>query len=173
MNARMPYRRSMRLSNYDYSSCGFYYVTICARDRKKYFGDVVGADPRVRPELKLNDAGMMVEKTWREIPEYYAGVEIDEYIVMPNHMHGTINLIGRPQGGAPTLSLCDVMHRFKSLTTTRYRQGVMNGQWPRFDIRLWQRGYHDHIIRSDQDLSRIREYIRENPMKWQTDEYHM
>jgi len=111
----------------------------------------------------------MVQETWQKLPNYYSGINIDEYIVMPNHFHGIIVLNGRPQGGAPTLSLSDIIHRFKSLTTSRYHYGVKNDHWSRFPGRLWQRSYHDHIIRNEKSLSQIRQYIQSNPGKWDLD----
>src|SRR5262245_3232480 len=108
----------------------------------------------------------MVEKTWMEIPDHYPGVEIDEFIVMPNHIHGIIILNGengRPRGAAPTgkslrttpLSLPDVIHRYKSLTTARYRHHVESDHWPRFHGRFWQRSFYDHVIRNEKSLDQI------------------
>ena len=87
---------------------------------------------------------------------------------------GLPDVRGRPRGAAPTqvLSLSDVMERFKSLTTTRYITGVRNSGWEPFRGRLWQRNYHDHIIRNEQELGRIREYIQNNPADWASDENH-
>lgn len=80
--------------------------------------------------------------------------------------------IGHPQGGAPTLSLSDVVHRFKTMTTKRYCDGVKTNKWPPFDARLWQRNYYEHVIRDETDLNRIREYIINNPANWVKDEYY-
>lgn len=108
----------------------------------------------------------------------------DAFIVMPNHIHGIIVLNsvgagpcarpeqGQPQGVAPTFSLPDVIHRFKSLTTTRYRQGVLKMGWRPFAGKLWQRNYYERIIRNDDELNRTREYIQGNPTNWSEDENH-
>jgi len=77
---------------------------------------------------------------------------------------------GQPQGVAPTISLPDVVHRFKSLATARYRQGVRKNNWCPFPGRLWQRNYYEHIIRTEEELERMREYIQNNPMQWEVDE---
>ena len=80
--------------------------------------------------------------------------------------------MGQPRGVAPTearLSLSDVVHRFKTMTTTRYISGVKTSNWPRFDRRLWQRNYYEHIVRDDDDLNRIRQYISDNPLRWEQD----
>ncbi|MEA2108658.1 MAG: transposase, partial [Pseudomonadota bacterium] len=76
---------------------------------------------------------------------------------------------GQPQGVAPTLSLPDVVHRFKTMTTKRYVAGVKQNGWLRFDGKLWQRNYYDHIIRNENELNRIRRYIVDNPAKWELD----
>lgn len=135
----------------------------------------------VHGEMQLNDAGLMVQSVWNEIPSFYPGVEIDAFVVMPNHIHGIVVLVGatpcsRPDDGgddvgqargpAPTvgLSLGDVVHRFKTMTTKRYADDVEQSGWPAFPGRLWQRNYYEHIIRNDDSLDRIREYIADNPL---------
>ena len=182
------HRRSIRLQGYDYSRAGAYFVTVCTQNRECMFGHIVGATPRGcpdapcgRPEMALNDAGRMIQAVWDEIPINYSGIETDEFTIMPNHIHGIIVIVGatpcgRPdigqaQGPAPTtmLSLADVMHRFKTLTTKRYTDGVKQFGWPAFPGRLWQRNYYEHIIRNDDELNRIREYIANNPMQWELD----
>ena len=140
--------------------------------------------------MKLNDAGKMVNEIWKEIPQYYQYIEIGEHIVMPNHLHGIIILntdnvrappCGRPlknpengqaQGPAPTggrLSLGDVTGQFKSMTMYRYILGVRNHQWKPFPKKLCHRNYYEHIIRNENDLNEIREYIINNPLKWELD----
>ncbi len=178
------HRRSIRLKNYDYSQAGAYFVTICTQGRECLFGEIKNN------QMHLNEAGGMGEKVWNELPEKYPGVEIDELIVMPNHIHGIIILSvgagpcacpetetnqslrkGQPQGVAPTrLSLPDVVHRYKSFTTSQYRTGVEQFNWLSFPGKLWQRNYYEHIIRNEDDLNSIREYIRYNPLKWDEDE---
>jgi REP element-mobilizing transposase RayT len=174
-------RRSIRLKDYDYASAGAYFVTLCVQNRECLFGSITDL------EVELCASGKMINESWKQLPEYYHGVEIDDYVVMPNHFHGIVHignccndqpdenggtclLRGHPQGGAPTLSLPDVVHRFKSLTTTRYQQGVVQHGWQPFYGRLWQRNYYEHIIRSENELKGIRIYITDNPRKWDNDE---
>jgi len=182
------HRRSIRLPAYDYTQPGAYFVTICSQNRECLFGDVINE------EMILNQRGEMVERTWRELAECYPGVEVDAFVIMPNHVHGIIVLVeagplgvgpvgagpracpegpgacpGRPQGVAPTMSLPDVVHRFKSLTTARYRTGVLQDGWQPFPGRLWQRNYYEHVIRDEEELNRIRQYIIDNPGRWQDD----
>ncbi len=184
-------RHSIRLAEYDYSSAGFYFVTICVQERECLLGEIVDS------EVILNDAGRMVAKTWQELPAKYPDIAIDEYVIMSNHFHGIIILqqpdpspvgagpracpgfnksqtIGHPQGGAPTemgqLSLPDVVHRFKSLTTARYRHGVNHHNWPPFSRKLWQRNYYERIIRNENELQQTRQYIHDNPTQWESDD---
>lgn len=145
-------------------------MTICTQDRQCLFGEIiVGAGPSASPNMVINDAASMIQSIWKEIPDHYPCVEIDEFVIMPNHLHGIVVLNGHPQGGAPTLSLFDVAHRFKSLTTVRYRHGVKQNKWHPFPGKLWQRNYYEHVIRNENELNRIRQYIIDNPTNWDKD----
>jgi len=170
------HRRSIRLRGYDYRQAGAYFVTICSQNRECMFGQVVEG------QMILNAPGHMVELVWRELPQHYPGIEVDAFVVMPNHVHGIIILVGagpracpdksgQPQGVTPTttMSLPDVVHRFKSLTTARYRRGVLQDSWPAFPGRLWQRNYHEHVVRSEEELNRIQQYVIDNPLHWEED----
>jgi putative transposase len=283
------HRRSIRLRGYDYTLAGAYFVTIVTQDRVCLLGEVV------EDSMRLNDAGRMVRTVWDELPIFYPGVDIDEFVVMPNHIHGIIVLVGaaprgrpeigpdgvpntgqarpdsgqarpdsgqarpdsgqaRPDSGqargpaptamalrdgihlfktmttkrhadgviqsvgaaprgrpgigtdgvrgsgpaqsgsgpdpgqargpAPTamslrdtamslgqsaMSLGDVVHRFKTMTTKRYADGVKQSGWATFRGRLWQRNYYEHIIRDEPALDCIRRYIDENPLRWALD----
>lgn len=156
-------RRSLRLAGYNYRTPGTYYVTICAQDRACLFGAVTAG------EMRLSDAGQMIRRTWNELSARYPGVETDAFIIMPNHVHGVIFLLDSAVDGSSALSLPDVVQRFKSLTTTRYRQGVHGLAWPSFRDRLWQRNYYEHVVRSTDSLERIRRYIMANPLNWISD----
>lgn len=164
----------MRLKGYDYSLPGAYFVTICAQDRTRLFGVLVGG------EMVLNPAGQMVSGVWLQIPEHDRGTGVDAFVVMPNHMHGIISIMdagreqgdgndGRPRGAAPTVSLPGIIDRFKSLTTRRYSDGVNHLGWQPFAGRLWQRGYYERIIRNERELYAVREYILSNPANWEKD----
>ena len=186
-------RRSIRLKGYDYAQEGVYYVTVCVGERACLFGDVRDG------EMMLNDAGRTVDKWWSELPQKYNTVKIDEYQVMPNHLHGIIMIVENDETGdvgagfprpvndkgrgnrapkgrgnrapkgrgnrAPTLG--QIIAYFKYGTT---KQINMIRNTP--GVRLWQRNYYEHIIRSERDLTRVREYIINNPGKWVEDEYN-
>ena len=151
------------------------------QDRACLLGEVVEG-------VILNDAGQMVQAVWDELPVFYPNVDIDEIVVMPNHIHGIIILVGAAPRGRPdigsnglqdsgqargpaptTMSLGDVVHRFKTMTTKRYADGVKQSGWATFRGRLWQRNYYEHIIRDEPALNRIRRYIDENPLQWAFD----
>ncbi|GIV75828.1 MAG: hypothetical protein KatS3mg050_0222 [Litorilinea sp.] len=136
--------------------------------------------------MVLNPAGHMVWDVWHEIPVKFPTVLPDAFTVMPNHIHGVLWLTEpeRTGGDAPndrtdealpkahSPSLPEIIQWFKSLTTARYRHGVVEQGWPPFPGKLWQRSYYDHIVRRDEALNRIRQYIRDNPQRWSMDRYN-
>ncbi len=186
------HRRSIRLKGYDYSQEGAYYVTIVAQNRACLFGDVVGG------EMILNDAGQMLHSQWEALPQRFPNVELDEFIIMPNHLHGIIVITDKTKpnaipsdaskrGGAmntgeagisrtptedaphdPTLG--NIVGAWKSIVTDEYIRGVYHLNWQPFDRKLFQRNYWEHIVRDEPDLNRIREYIINNPTNWESDE---
>ena len=172
-------RKSLRLKDYDYSKTGFYFVTIVTQDRECLFGEIFDG------EIILNDAGKMIRDIWLQLPIHYNGVKLDLFQVMPSHLHGIIFLTvnnknvgigpcacpdrGQPRGVVPTLSLSDIIHRFKTFSTKKYIEGVKQYNWIRFNIKLWQRSFYDHVIKNETDLNNIREYIVNNPVRWELD----
>jgi MSHA biogenesis protein MshO len=166
-------RRSLRLPGYDYSQAGAYFVTLCVEKRCALLGEVVGGN------MQLNDAGRMIEQAWLELAEHYPGVKVDICQIMPNHFHGIIWLEGLTggtsgahrgaplRGKQPPFSLSDIIKRFKTYTTHLYIAGVSKDGWRQFPGQLWQRGYFDHVSRNEQDLEDTRNYIVNNPQKWQ------
>lgn len=154
----LPKRKPNRLTGYDYSQPGCYFVTICSRDREHLFGCVVGADVLIGPHVQLSKVGAIVEQTISQIPS------VDKYIVMPNHVHILLRLPvanNGPMGtSAPTQSVPWIVRYLKRTVTMACGKTV------------WQRGYHDHIIRSEADYLRIWDYIDTNPAKWREDCYY-
>jgi putative transposase len=145
----------MRLANFDYSEHGAYFVTICTQNRVGLFGSIVG------DEMRSNAAGAMIEHWWAKLPGKFSHVEIDEFVVMPNHAHG---LLFTP--------LSRIVQWFKTMTTNAYFAGVRSGGLTPVTGKLWQRGYYDHIVRRDEELNDIRRYIIDNPRKWSEDEHN-
>ena len=146
----------MRLEGYDYSNAGAYFITVCVKDGHQMLGEIVGANC-VRPIL--SPYGRTVEKEILNLPNIYSTVSVAKYIIMPNHVHMiiiTANDSGRTQF-APTISR--VIKQFKGSITKQ------------IGFSLWQKSFHDHVIRNEADYQRISQYIVENPMHWKTDEY--
>jgi putative transposase len=136
------------------------------------FGNIVGDDSiSSLPRMLLNDAGVLIERIYLESLKGFNNVKFHEYIIMPNHFHGIIEIANRADmESAPTL-LPVIIQTFKRYTTVEYIKMVKRGLLPVFDKQIWQRGYHDHIIRNENELQRIRQYIINNPTKWQDDKY--
>ena len=145
------HRRSIRLKGYDYSQGGAYFITICIEGRLSLLGSIAGE------ELRHTEAGEMVSRVWAEMPVNYPGIDVDAFVVMPDHFHGMILI------EPPALALPDAVHRLKSLTTALYRRGVYDRSWPAFAGRLWQRNYFERIIRDEAELVETRQYIEHNP----------
>jgi putative transposase len=176
------HRRSIRLPDYDYAQDGWYYVTICSQNHRCLFGEIS------QEKMILNSAGAMIEKWWRKLPEKYPGIQLDEYVVMPNHLHGIIVIVGaaprgRPNTGTHSVNESGQPHRvaptlgviigwFKTMSTNEYIRNVKQDGWPAFEKRVWQRNYYEHIIRKEKELHSIQNYIAENPMRWEEDENH-
>ena len=162
-------RKSIRLKNYDYSSNGYYFVTICVQNREKLFGEIVGATLCGRP----NNPDKIITKWLLELENKFNDIKIDEYIIMPNHIHFIIKRTGDHTGsmgdhtGSPLLR--DIIGWFKTMTTNEYIAGVKSGKFIPFKGRLWQRNYYEHIIRNYDDYINISEYIQNNPLKWEYD----
>ena len=154
MEIRATTRRSIRLPGFDYSQAGAYFVTICSDHRRCLFGEI--SDFRMR----ANTAGLLVAACWLRLCDDYPFISLDTWVLMPNHLHGIIwlgsdNLLEKP--------LSQIVAAFKATSTSRLRKAFST------NIKLWQRGFFEHIIRGDDDLFRIREYIDGNPTRWALD----
>lgn len=159
----VPGRKRLRAEGYDYSQPAGYLVTICTHHRLPLFGNITEHDATLSP------AGRMVEEHWQTIPARYPFVELDAFVVMPNHLHGIL-IIQPCDGQIPPSSHSDIIATFKSRTTYAYARGVRHDGWPPFPAHLWQRSFHDRIIRSDRHLDRLQEYVESNPDRWPWDE---
>lgn len=168
------HRRSVRLQGFDYAQTGAYFVTIVTQNRAPFFGEIIEG------EMRLNDAGLVIECWWQDLGRRFPSVLTDAFMVMPNHIHG-ITLVGgraerNDQGdhiGSPLQldpSLASIVGWFKTMTTNDYILGVKQDGWSPFDGRLWQRNYYEHIIRNERALDNIRAYIASNPARWQDDD---
>ena len=172
-------RRSTRLPTYDYASGGPYFLTICTFGRERIFGEVV------EDAVVLTPCGEIAQKEWERSAELRPGLVLDMYVVMPNHLHCVVALLewgvageGGPVGAyscapvhsdlrRPPRSLSSFVAQFKATTTRR-----INAHRGTTGSRVWQRNDYEHIVRDDEDLSRIRDYIANNPQRWSEDEYY-
>ncbi len=148
-------RKRNRLEGYDYSRGGAYYVTICAQFKRCIIGAVVDCDPE--PVMRCNDLGHLVNACIRGIPEHYPTVRIARHCVMPNHVH--MLLYFDTERKNPSLST--VINQFKGFVTKTAGHPV------------WQKGYYEHVVRSETDFRQIGEYIEHNAAKWKTDENYV
>ena len=169
MQKELPARKNIRLRGYDYSINGAYEITICTHNREHIWGEIVGATLCGRP----NNPHIMVEKWISETENKFGDIQIDKYIIMPNHIHMIIFLRGNDgesgdHAGSP---LPRIIEWFKTMTTNEYIRGVKSGIYPAFSKRIWQRNYYEHIIRNDDEYNKIWQYIDKNPAKWTEDKY--
>jgi REP element-mobilizing transposase RayT len=168
-------RRSIRLQSYDYSRAGAYYITVCTRNRECLFGNVVNG------QMQLNEAGRILQPVWEGLPQFYEGIELDAVVVMPNHLHGIVIICAavgaihesplRPEppesvrvADRRRMLLSKVVGRFKMVSAKQ-----VNDLRQTSGKALWQRNYYEHIVRDEESLNRIRQYIADNPAQWEFD----
>ena len=159
-------RKPMRLKNHDYSANGYYFITICTAQKQKILCDIsVGAN-FVRPNITFSEVGKIVHNNILALNDIYDTVQVDKYVIMPNHVHLIIvikdyrtqfaNTSGRTQF-APTVSR--IIKQFKGTITKQVGYPI------------WQKSFYDHIIRDENDYLRVAEYMENNPEKWSEDQY--
>lgn len=170
---KYPERKQTRLTNYDYSNNGWYFITICSYNRSNIFGEYnknVGAAlvSARNNNIILSIIGKFIDDQWNNIPDQYKNIELDQYIIMPNHIHGILIIDNRAQtSSAPTIS--QIIRSFKSKCTNEYLNYLKQNNI-QMTVDIWQRSFRDHIIRDEKSLHKIREYIRANPLTWDKDE---
>ena len=165
--------RSIRLKEYDYTQPGAYFVTVCTWTRENLFGEVVDRD------VRLNEKGHIVEECWNVIPEHFPQIELEAFVVMPNHIHGIIVINGndvvvgathasplRKKSGPTPKSLGAIVGSFKSAAARRIKDKVG-------ETGIWQRSYYEHVIRDKKEWDLIRKYIEANPDNWEQDEENL
>lgn len=174
-------QKQYRYKGYDYSQDGFYFITICCKNREMFFGDIENE------KMQLSKIGKIAEKFWLEIPNHFPFVKLDKFAIMSNHIHGIIKidnqtmetgLVGTGQCPVPTYknenggstfghvtpkSISTIIGSFKSITTK-----TINSEFYEKGF-AWQLRFHDRIIRNNDELNRIRQYIMDNPLKWELD----
>jgi len=180
-NPLIHHRRSIRLKGYDYSNAGAYFITICCEDRIHRFGKV--SDNK----MILNKSGIIAYNEWINLSDRFPNFELDVFQIMPNHMHSIIILSDVPVGAtltvaqeedkinrvtervAPTIS--DIVGAYKSIVSNACLQLFKSHD--KIMGKLWQRNYHEHIIRDERAYNNISNYIINNPSKWDEDKFHL
>ena len=159
MSNVFPSRKSIRLTEYDYSQNGAYFITICTKDRKRLLWENVGTGNARPPRLSPN--GFIVENAIQNIPSHYPMVCIDKYVVMPNHIHILLRIDVETNGRAmPAPTISTIIQQMKGYVTKQIG-------WC-----IWQRSFHDHVIRDQGDYDDIYRYIENNPLQWEQDELY-
>jgi len=158
-------RRSLRLPGYDYTESGAYFIIVVAHGRECLFGQMVNE------AMLRTDAGHVVQAVWDRLPAHYPHVRLDAFVIMPNHVHGVLILgsdsVGAGLKPAPTerrYGLPEIVRGFKTFSARRINE-CRNAP----GAAVWQRNYYEHVIRNEESLLRIREYIENNPLQWELD----
>jgi len=142
-------RKNPRLKDYDYSLEGYYFITICTKDKLHYFGEVLNE------KMELTTIGEIANKNIETLQKTYKTIKIDKYVLMPNHIH-MILIINKETN----LSVSNIIKKYKEWVTKQIGESI------------WQKSYYDHIIRNEKDYNRILKYIDENELKWSLDKYY-
>ena len=169
-NPEIHHRRSIRLQGYDYSRAGLYFITICSQARKCLFGVIKDG------KMILNEGGKIANDCWLKIPEHFPNAVLHEYIVMPNHIHGIIELTETDLTNEPQYnefqkiiprSIGSIIRGYKIGVTKWFRNNAKPVGVQNFEpLQVWQRNYYEHIIRNEQSYQNICNYIIDNPSNW-------
>ena len=160
MDSGLPKRKRNRLKYYDYSTNGMYFVTICTKGREKILSNIVGGDAHIALFVELTNYGKIVDKYINNINSKYPNITVDKYVIMPNHIHLMIRIDGTMWASSPT-TISDIVRSLKILTTKEIGKSI------------FQRSFHDHIIRDDADYLKIWNYIETNPARWREDCFYV
>lgn len=150
MPSPQPIRKPLRLPGYDYSQPGAYFVTILTYGRECILGKIFDG------QMILFDAGRIVEKAWCELPKRYAGIQLDTFVVMPDHVHGLITLVDK------SWNISEIVRGFKSVSARKINLTRNATGQP-----VWQRSFYEHIVRNEAELQKIADYIETNPANWE------
>ena len=155
MIQRMKERMNPRLKGWDYSNPGAYLVTVVTSNRRHHFGSIVDG------ALHESRIGTLIRHAWASLPSKFGGLRLGASVIMPNHLHAIVWLAHHGELGSP--NLIKVMQTFKSQTTREsHREGLQAGP-------LWQRSFHDRVIRGDEELQALHDYVVNNPRMWSMD----
>lgn len=175
MKSKFPERKRLRHKDFDYSNPGYYFITICSDDQEEIFGRIE------RGKMILSESGKIVNKCWNLIPEHFANVELAQFQIMPDHLHGIIIINPRSNtdvgdaynasrsnnGDAKFASPTDRTKMLLSIIIQQFKRQVTIETRSFYNKKIFQRSFYDRIIRSEKELYNIRKYIIDNPMRWE------
>lgn len=164
-------RKSLRLRHYDYRQNGLYFITLCCKNRECLFGEIYSN------KVVLNRLGKIAVQFWQEIPKYYPQVKLHQFVIMPNHIHGIIEIYSVEHWGecnsplhkgfnGTSQTVGAIIRGFKSAVTSWARKNTKH--WD-----IWQRNYYEHIIRNEKSYHEISEYVENNPILWIQDRFYI
>jgi REP element-mobilizing transposase RayT len=166
MIAARRHRKSIRLKEYDYSRPGAYFITICTRDKQCILSNIIDG------KLCLREAGKIVEECWHDIPKHFSNVELDEFVIMPDHIHGIV-MIHEPVGAIHESPLPATVYERRTMMLPKIIGRLKMNSAKQINVlqatsgsHVWQRNYYEHIIRNSKELNNIRRYILGNPVLW-------
>ncbi len=160
----LPKRKHNRLNCFDYGTTGCYFITLCTQERQRLF-EIEQPQCNIDTQdsiVSANIANTIIKKWLNEIPNKYPNMQIDTFVIMPDHIHFILRIRQCSSGAA----LPDVMRFFKTMTTNHYLRCIKERIILPFNKKLWQKSYYDHIIRNQADYNEVWEYIENNPAKW-------
>lgn len=159
---KLPNRKNIRLKNFDYSQTGYYFITICSKDKNNIFWNVGASFAGPHQQDHLSDIGQIIDLEINNINNIYETyVEINNYVIMPNHIHMIIIIYNKDGENSQVPKISRIIQQFK---------GSISKQ---VGLPIWQKSFYDHIIRNQTEYEKINEYIENNPLKWEEDKYYL
>ncbi len=159
---KLPKRKPTRLKGYDYSTPGMYFLTICVKEKQSLLGKIVGCGDFDAPQMMLSDHGRILEKHINLMNKKYSHINIDKYVIMPNHFHLILSITDYKNGASETAA----PYNKETLKFISLLKRYCNKEYVE---NIWQCSFHDHIIRGEKEYRKIWEYIDTNPLKWEQD----
>ena len=165
----MPNRKKPRLAGYDYSTPGAYFVTICTHEKKCVFGNILEGELVGEAQMVCSSVGEIARKCLLETEKHFQNVKVDNWVIMPNHIHILFRIEGSAERIYPftTVNISDIVGTFKAAVTRAVGKAYMPS------AKIWQSSFYDHIIRNETDYTNIWNYISGNPSKWKEDKFYI
>lgn len=155
-------RKLPRLKDYDYRTPGAYFITICTHDKMCLFGNVLPGGVFDEPQMSLSLLGQVAKSCLLAIESHYQNIRVDNWVIMPNHIHLLLRITEQAVP-VPAYDIPNVVGKYKAAVTRTVGNAFMHSE------KIWQSSFYDHIIRDENDYSRIWQYVSDNPAKWTED----